>query len=58
MEVVIIKKIDLLFKQIQRGIDPKDTNVGFCLNKLKEVNPELHKDYMNTYKFLLMKKKK
>ena len=58
MEVVIISKIDTLFKQIQKGKDPNDTNIGFCLNKLKEVNPELYKDYMNTYKFLLMKKKR
>jgi hypothetical protein len=57
MENIIIKKIDTLFKQIQKGTKkPKDTNVGFCLNKLLEINPELHKDYMNTYKFLLMKK--
>ena len=57
MEKIIIKKIDTLFKQIQNGTKPEDTNVGYCLNKLKEVNPELHTDYMNTYKFLLMKNK-
>ena len=44
---------------IRKGkVLPSETNIGYCLNKLKEINPTLQKDYLNTYKFVLNEIKK
>lgn len=58
MEEAIIKQIRINFKAIQNGKHPKDTNIGYSLNKLKTVNEGLYDDYLKEYKNILDNLKK
>jgi len=57
---------DLCIKNIEAGIralrlrtkTPKETNVGFNLNKLKEVNIGMYEEYLAKYKVALEEYKK
>jgi hypothetical protein len=53
MEKEIIDKIDFYFRQIKKGVLPKDTKIGYCLNKIKEVNVYLYEDKLKEYKNIL-----
>ena len=54
MQEQIITRINRLIRMIRKGrVLPSETNIGYCLNKLKEINPSLQKDYLNTYKLVL-----
>lgn len=58
MEEAIIKQIRINFKAIQKGVPPRDTNIGYSLNKLKVVNEGLYIDYLEEYKNILAELKK
>lgn len=53
MENDIIDNIDFYFRQIKKGVLPRDTKIGYCLNKLKDINPYLYEDKLKEYKNIL-----
>jgi hypothetical protein len=59
IEETCIKKIEDGIRAIRMGTkSPRDANVGFSLNRLKELNIGLYKDYLASYKRVLEHHKK
>ena len=59
MEELLIKKINQTLRQLKKFIKkPKDTNIGYLLNRLKDINPMLYEDYLEEYKIIYKHHKK
>ena len=59
MEELLIKKINQTLRQLKKFIKkPKDTNIGYLLNRLKDINPMLYEDYLKEYKIIYKHHKK
>ena len=59
MEELLIKKINQTLRQLKKFIKkPKDTNIGYLLNRLKDINPMLYEDYLEEYKIIFKHHKK
>ena len=59
MEEQIIKKINGGFLSIKTGTKtPQEANVGFLLNRLKEINKPMYDEMLNNYKAILQNIKK
>tara|TARA_B100001094_G_scaffold328115_1_gene387771 strand:- start:33 stop:281 length:249 start_codon:yes stop_codon:yes gene_type:complete len=53
MEQLLIKKINQTLRQLKKFIKkPSDTNIGYLLNRLKDINPMLYEDYLEEYKII------
>ena len=58
LEDTYIENIENAIRAIRLGTKkPQDTNAGFNLNRLKEVNPGMHEEIMNKYKAALLEYK-
>ena len=57
MEDHLIKKIKGGILAIKNGKTPQEANVGFSLNRLKEINRPMYDELMNDYKYAVMNAK-
>lgn len=49
-EEIAIRKIEGAIRSIRLGTkEPKDTNIGYFLNRLQEVNEGMYEDYLVKY---------